>query len=572
VDVVSKSDELLFRAMRANCQVVSVNRIVATETEKSMISSRIQKTVILLSLLIVSCTEQRATGPVAVDQRLPSAPSGVVASNASTTSVAGAGVARSNGITYVSAAPGTFIGATTVRIRNRTSNGAAVTVQAVDGGFDPVGILAEAGDEVMLETPGLPANTPMAVSVPPRRPPKIVRTSPSKGRIDVALSVQIEIIFSEPVLRGSVFSGGIVLSSPAGGVPGHIDVSADGIKAVFIPDIELTPGTTYSLVIKATITDLDGDPLEGEETTTFTTVPQPPGPFTPGSIAFVSSRDGNREIYSSETDGSGVVRLTKNPGYDGELAWSPDGNRIAYVSASTNEDWPTATHDIYIMNADGSGRTRLTTTGFAAHPSWSPNGREIAYSYKNGGWPDSKGDIAIIDVEKGESSTTYLGLSSMGAAQPTWFPDGTRIAFLAEPGYYDWWSQVNSIKPDGTAMETLVADGNRRFSSVTFSPDGARFSFNYCDGNDALVACLGASGIAVGSYASRVISYFPKRNPGSYWYAQWNATWSPDGNVLSFSRRDCSGCAAKVGYSTIDGVDTGPVIDGSWDPVWRPKT
>jgi Tol biopolymer transport system component len=189
----------------------------------------------------------------------------------------------------------------------------------------------------------------------------------------------------------------------------------------------------------------------------------------------------------------------------------------------------------------------------------------------NTGWPGSKSDIAIIDVEKGESSTRYLGLSSMGAAQPTWLPDGTRIAFLASPGYYDWWQQVVTIRPDGSSMEGLVDAGNRRLSSIKFSPDGARFTVNYCNNNDALVACVGGSGVAVGSYPSNDLTFFPIRNPGDYWYAQWNATWSPDGSALAFSRRYCSGCVTSVGYSTISGVDTGPVIEGAWDPAWRPR-
>src|SRR5512139_1785348 len=49
-------------------------------------------------------------------------------------------------------------------------------------------------------------------------------------------------------------------------------------------------------------------------------------------IAFVSTRDGNAEIYSIEADGAGLTRLTNNSAFDGEPAWSPDGQRIAFTS------------------------------------------------------------------------------------------------------------------------------------------------------------------------------------------------------------------------------------------------
>src|SRR5207247_1175602 len=86
-----------------------------------------------------------------------------------------------------------------------------------------------------------------------------------------------------------------------------------------------------------------------------------------GTIAFVSARDGNQEIYVMNADGSGVSRLTNTPATDIDPAWSPDGRRIAFAS---DGDGTHRIYDIYVMNADGSGVTRLSDSG--REPAWKP--------------------------------------------------------------------------------------------------------------------------------------------------------------------------------------------------------
>ena len=73
-------------------------------------------------------------------------------------------------------------------------------------------------------------------------------------------------------------------------------------------------------------------------------------------IAFSSTRDGNLEIYLMNADGTGQTRLTTNAAIDGEPAWSPDGSKLVFSSSRSGNG------DIYRMNADGSGLLRLTTS------------------------------------------------------------------------------------------------------------------------------------------------------------------------------------------------------------------
>ena len=96
-------------------------------------------------------------------------------------------------------------------------------------------------------------------------------------------------------------------------------------------------------------------------------------------IAFVSFRDGNYEIYVMNADGSEITRLTDTSRYaarvfDGSPAWSPDGQRIAFQSDRDGN------YEIYVMYADGSAPTRLTDGSDNGNPVWSPDGQRIAFT------------------------------------------------------------------------------------------------------------------------------------------------------------------------------------------------
>jgi TolB protein len=110
-------------------------------------------------------------------------------------------------------------------------------------------------------------------------------------------------------------------------------------------------------------------------------------------MVFVSSRDGNDEIYKVNADGSGRTRLTNDPAEDRFPAWSPDGQRIAFVSAMGDKG------GVYVMDADGSHRTLLIADPAAINPTWSPDGKYLALN--------SNGDIVIVHADGGHSTTIY---------------------------------------------------------------------------------------------------------------------------------------------------------------------
>jgi hypothetical protein len=173
-------------------------------------------------------------------------------------------------------------------------------------------------------------------------------------------------------------------------------------------------------------------------------------------------------IQISNLDGSGTVWLG-NPGprYDYEPAWSPDGTQIAYTFRQGS------TSDIYIMKADGSGRTNLTTsTRNEVAPAWSPDGTKIAFA----AGPNEEGyDIYVMNTDG--SGLKQLTSSAGFDSEPAWSPDGLLLAFTSRQ---PWGSKsINVMKADGTerrlAQPTIGIPAN--LFSPAWSPDGTKIAF-----------------------------------------------------------------------------------------------
>ena len=85
-----------------------------------------------------------------------------------------------------------------------------------------------------------------------------------------------------------------------------------------------------------------------------------------GAVAVTADRDGNRDVYVMNADGTGIVNLTNNPASDCGPSWSPAGRMITFVS---NRD---GNYEIYVMNADGTGQVNLTNNPASdLDPTWS---------------------------------------------------------------------------------------------------------------------------------------------------------------------------------------------------------
>ena len=141
-------------------------------------------------------------------------------------------------------------------------------------------------------------------------------------------------------------------------------------------------------------------------------------------IAFISNRRGDRQIYRINANGSNLKQLTKK-GDNTNPAWSPDSEWIAFTSYQGPEH-RADNFLIYVMAADG-GRLRKLGKGALAGCTWSPNGKQIAYSTTS--LENESRNILVINIDGNNlRHLTRLGAREW-ASYPAWSPDGQWIAY-----------------------------------------------------------------------------------------------------------------------------------------------
>jgi TolB protein len=182
------------------------------------------------------------------------------------------------------------------------------------------------------------------------------------------------------------------------------------------------------------------------------------------------SPDGKKLLYMSGTwtatrlmlsqlSGSNARQINDGSSIAWNNHWSPDGKRIAF----TSRNGPNGELAIFIMNADGTHRRQLShfapDSGNAQWPMWSPDGRQLAIQVNGPQKNDSH--IWILDVATGEArklaapalETTRDGGQPYLDETPSWFPDGQRLAFQSNrTGRMEVWT----MNADGSAPHQIT--------------------------------------------------------------------------------------------------------------------
>jgi sugar lactone lactonase YvrE len=195
-------------------------------------------------------------------------------------------------------------------------------------------------------------------------------------------------------------------------------------------------------------------------------------------VAF-ARQDGvnNYNIWVMNVDGSGQTRLTTEPRDDRYPAWSPDGTKIAY------RGYPAATGgaELFTMNPDGSNQTPVKNTFGGDQPAWSPDGKQLVYlqTVQTGtdpttGAPINDDEIFKINLD-GSFKTNLTNSPSTSDRYPAWFPNSNTIAFRRlDPSGQG--RELYTVSPNGGAVTNLtpVLGAGR---AASWSPDGKNLVF-----------------------------------------------------------------------------------------------
>lgn len=189
-----------------------------------------------------------------------------------------------------------------------------------------------------------------------------------------------------------------------------------------------------------------------------------PGAFNT-QIAYVALRaSGGERTYLlrvADSDGYNARTILQSPEPLISPAWSPDGQKLAYVSFEQGRSM------VYIQRISDAKRTLVASyEGINSAPAWSPNGRTLAFTTSRDGNPE----IYLLDLRS--RATARITRNPAIDTEAAWSPDGRHLVFTSSRSGRP---QIYRVRRDGSNLERLTFEGNYN-ARASYDPDGQRLT------------------------------------------------------------------------------------------------
>jgi TolB protein len=280
-----------------------------------------------------------------------------------------------------------------------------------------------------------------------------------------------------------------------------------------------------------------------------------------GRISFMRRDSGDHwQIWTANPDLTAQHRITDGDYDNGWAAWSPDGSRLAFDSARSAPAAGGDLKEIFTMRPDGSDVRQVTHLGFyAGQPTWSADGQWIAFTTDGGDYPTTQGIYVIHPDGTGLRRVVGLpsGPNSVWLDAPRFSPDGKQIAYTyfqggkETPAPWSWKGEKSSlwvVNLDGSAPHQVVAPG-MKVGDADWSPDGRYLVYEQM-GNDpgkitsVLRVPAGGGGVTALTHDT---GYRGGRSDAWSFEASFDPVYSPDGTAILYPHDDYSptfGCTS----------------------------